>query len=417
MKFSKSGLKITNQKCDTNEIFSHQLFMQTSLLYRYGAGIYGKHQFLKQTQRKIEDIVRQVLGKYGCIEVEVPTLQPKEIWEKSGRWETYIQNGQMFYCDMKNGTYCLSPTAEEAVTIFAKEHIKSAKDMPITFYQITQKYRNELRARGGMLRSKEFSMMDAYSYHLNEKSLNDEYENIRLAYLEIFSKLSLNVIPVAADNGDMGGKKSEEFMVICPFGEDKILVNKERTLGINKEILERPDYNSYLNKEYGFNNIDELEEVSCIEIGHIFQLGSFYSDKMNITIRNSENYEQHFYMGCYGIGITRLLATICELNSDSKGLFFPKMIASVSVQIIYTEDNEQVADNLSRALDNEQIPYLLDDRSGVSIGTKVKDWQLLGTPYAIIIGKKYTDDQYELEYRKDGTKEILSLSELISFLK
>ncbi|MFV8240929.1 aminoacyl--tRNA ligase-related protein [Aerococcus viridans] len=416
MKFSKSGLKINNKKSEKDELLSHQLFMQTSLIYQYSAGIYGKHGLLTKAQRKIEIIIRRILEKHDCVEMELPTLQPQELWAQSGRLEVFKESGQMFYCDMNNGSFCLSPTAEEAVSVFVQERIKSIKYLPITFYQINQKYRNELRSRGGLLRTKEFSMMDAYSFHIDEIDLSKEYENIKNAYMEIFSELSLPVIPVLADNGEMGGKKSEEFMVICPFGEDTILVNKERSIGINTELLENPEYKNILEEKYNLS-ADNLEKVSCIEVGHIFQLGTFYSEKMNIYIQNSLNESQPFYMGCYGIGITRLLATLCELNMDEKGLIFPETICPVSTQIIYTEDNFEVANKLCDMFDLHDISYLQDDRHDVSFGRKIKDWQLLGTPYAIIIGKNHKENQFELENRRTGEKLILSVNELVEKFK
>ena len=186
-----------------------------------------------------------MLNEYGCIEVSLPTLQPDAIWKNSGRWDHYVGEGTMLTIESNKGTFCLAPTGEEAVVEFAKEKLKSYKHLPATFYQIGEKYRNEIRTRGYLLRGKSFTMMDAYSFNEGEEDLVQSYQNVRDAYLEIFRRLGLPVIPVVADNGAMGGKKSEEFMMISEIGEDTILYDEETKIGLNTEILEKEDYKEY----------------------------------------------------------------------------------------------------------------------------------------------------------------------------
>ena len=189
MRLSRAAILTSKERVNSDESLSQQIFFQGNLLKRYGAGIYGKHNLLVRVQATIENVIRDVLDKYDCVEVSLPLLQPQAIWEASGRWDTYNDSGNMFYCNMPNGIFCLAPTAEEAIFEFVRDTLKSYKDLPVTLYQIGPKFRNELRARGGLLRTKEFTMMDGYSFHTSEEDLKREYENLKKAYLEIFEKL------------------------------------------------------------------------------------------------------------------------------------------------------------------------------------------------------------------------------------
>ena len=326
-----------------------------------------------------------------------------------------MNHGQMFYCDMPNGSFCMAPTAEEAVFEFVSDNLRSYKDLPVNVYQIGSKFRNELRARGGLLRSKEFMMMDAYSFDASEEGMKQEYSNIRKAYIEIFQRLDLDVIPVSALNGDMGGKMSEEFMFISDAGEDTILVNEDNTLAFNTELFEMENYDEYLKENYGITNISGFKEKHCIELGHIFQLGQKYSSSMNGTFKNAENEDIPYYMGCYGIGVSRTLAAICEQNCDNDGLYFPKSIAPYLLTIIYKEDKKEKAMDIYNSLQNKGIDVIIDDRVSLRMGDKIKDWKLLGIPHLMVIGDRTQDGLYEIESRRDGSKVIINEEELIDF--
>lgn len=322
MKLSKGNF-ITTRERITSESLSQQILLQSGQLKRFGTGIYAKNNLIVKVQSNVENIIRNVMEKYDSVEVSMPLLQPKSLWESSGRWEGYNVSGQMFYCEMNNGTYCMAPTAEEAVVEFVKNSIKSYKDLPINIYQIGTKFRNELRARGGLLRSKEFTMMDSYSFHSSAESLNKEYLKMRQAYFEIFSKLGLETIPVKALNGDMGGNYSEEFMCLSDCGEDVILINEDHSLAFNSEILEIEDAEEYLLKNYNIKDLSKFHKKSCIELGHIFQLGQKYSNSMGGLFVDCKNSLTPYFMGCYGIGVSRVVATICSNNCDENGLRWP----------------------------------------------------------------------------------------------
>ena len=256
---------------------AQDMLMQSGQLVQYGTGIMGYGTIPLLVKRNIEKIIRQTLNDAGLAEVQMPTLQPKEIWEKSERWNKYIEEGVMLVVESDKGTFCLAPTAEEAVLEFAREKLKSYKHMPVTFYQIGEKYRNEIRNRGYLLRGKSFLMMDAYSFDTDIEGLEKSYKNVRDAYLKIAEKLDIEVLPVVADNGAMGGKKSEEMMLLSPIGEDTILYDAKSKIALNTEVLEKENYLEYLKEEYGIEDISGFEERRAIELGHIFQLGTRYS--------------------------------------------------------------------------------------------------------------------------------------------
>lgn len=413
MRLSRGCFSTTRERC-SYETLSQQVLQQSGQVKRYSSGIYAKNNFFVKAQANIESIIREVLEKYDCIEVSFPLLQPKSIWEASGRYDSYNRSGQMFCCDMPNGTFCMAPTAEEAVLEFVRDKVKSYKDLPINLYQIGDKFRNELRSRGGFLRSKEFTMMDAYSFHTSQESLQEEYERMRSAYLEIFARLKLPVLPVKALNGDMGGNYSEEFMCIASSGEDTILVNDDCTLAFNTELLQMGNSKQYLKETYGIDaNLDEFHLERCIELGHIFQLGQRYSKSMNGLFANRKGESIPYFMGCYGIGVSRLLATICELNCDENGLIWPICVTPYTTYIVYTDKQYEVANNLYSQLLSKGVKVVIDDRPKLSFGAKLKDAKLFGIPYVIIIGNSYQGNQvFEVESRLTSNKYQIALDDL-----
>ena len=423
MKLSQTGMGTTKLN-NIDEMYPGQsILMQTGQLVQYGAGIFGYNTIPLLVRRNIEKIIQETLNKYGCIEVLLPTLQPDTIWKNSGRYDQYVNDGTMLITESNKGTFCLAPTGEEAMLEFAREKLKSYKNLPATFYQIGEKYRNEIRTRGYLLRGKAFPMLDAYSFDIDEENMAKSYQNVRTAFLEIFEKIGLKVIPIVADNGAMGGKKSEEFMLISNQGEDKILYNEETKIGLNTEILEREDYKTYLKEEYGIEDITNFKEIRTMELGHIFQLGTRYSEMMNGKYINQEGKESLYYMGCYGIGVSRTLAALYEecLINDEKwgpcGFILPESVAPFKVQIVAKMENEEkakLANDIYEKLQKEGIEAILDDRENITIGAKIKDCKILGTPYMIVVGDKQEGDKIEVENNATGEKELFSIDEYIS---
>ncbi len=404
---------------------AQDLLLQSGQLVQYGTGIYAYGNIPLLIKRKVESIIQEVLNKYGCIEVSLPTLQPDIIWKNSGRWDKYVDEGTMLTVTSDKGDFCLAPTGEEAVVEFAREKLKSYKHMPVTYYQIGEKYRNEIRTRGYLLRGKSFTMMDAYSFDEDEDGLIKAYDNIRKAYMEIFEKLGLKVIPVVADNGAMGGKKSEEFMMLSNIGEDTILYDEETGIGLNTEILEREDYKEYLKDEYGITDISKLQERRTIELGHIFQLGTRYSSMMNGSYINKDGASMPYYMGCYGIGVSRTVAAIYEASvikyeNEVKGIVLPKEVAPYKLQIIPKVENEEKlkeAEELYNKLIKQGINVIIDDRQNITMGAKMKDCKVLGTPFMAVLGDKVENGYVEFEDIKTGKKEVIKAEELIGRVK
>lgn len=426
MKLSQTGMGSTKLN-NIDEMYPGQsILLQTGQLVQYGAGLFGYSTIPLLLRRKIEQIIVETLNKYGAIEVLLPTLQPDTIWKNSGRYEHYVNDGTMLITESNKGTFCLAPTGEEAMLEYAREKLKSYKNLPVTYYQIGEKYRNEIRTRGYLLRGKSFPMLDAYSFDENVNGMEKSYENIRKAFLEIFNKIGLKVIPIVADNGAMGGKKSEEFMLISEQGEDKILYNEKTGIGLNTEILEKENYKEYLKEEYGIEDISEFKEIRTMELGHIFQLGTRYSEMMNGKYISQDGKEELYYMGCYGIGVSRTLAALYEQsvvknkNGEPCGFVLPKQLTPYTLQIIPKMDipgKTELAEKLAEILSNKGIKTIIDDREKITIGAKIKDVKILGTPYMVILGDKANEDNIEIEDSMTGEKFEATFENIVEKIK
>ena len=327
----------------------------------------------------------------------------------------------MFRCLTDKGNFCLAPTAEEAALIYAKSRLTSYKQLPVTYFQIGEKFRNEIRTRGYLLRGKTFEMMDAYSFGRNQEDLDVEYKNIKQAYLEIFKELGLDVQPVGADSGAIGGNKSEEFMLISDIGEDNILFDANTGRAFNAELLDKENYQEYLSNVYGINDIKSLEKRKAVELGHIFQLGKKYSEATSSTYIDKDGKTQNYIMGCYGIGVSRTLAMIYEnsiikKNGKFDGISLPINISPYLLYIISKPDDEEknnIAKEVYSMLEAKSVPVLFDDRDNISIGAKIKDNKIVGTPYVAIFGKALEDNYIEIENNKTGEKTNVSINELV----
>lgn len=416
MKFSRMGIK-TKHFRGKDEAISQEILFQASQLKRHAAGIYGFGNFLVRARNKLTEVIRRNLEEFGCFEVSLPVLQPKVLWQNSGRWDAYYENKVMFSFSGRNGEYCLAPTGEEIVLDFARENITSYKDMPINIFQIGSKYRDEIRVRGGILRSKEFLMKDGYSFHSSFQDMVLEYESMKKCYFKIFKELELEVVAVKALNSDMGGKVSEEFMCFSKIGEDNIYINSDKSLALNEEVLENEAVLNEFKKNNPNFNLNDFKKVNCIELGHIFQLGQFYSEKMGGFFTDYDGQKKPYYMGCYGIGVNRVLGAICEINCDEDGLNWPKSILPYQCVIIYNNENKEKAVLIYELLRKQKIEVVLYDKE-VGFGSKIKDSKLLGFKYIIILGNRYLKEGVlEVEERLNSNKVYLKEEELINFLK
>lgn len=426
MKLSQMGMGVTRLKNINKQFPAQDILIQSGQIVQYGTGVYAYNNVPLEVKQNLEKLIRDTLNENDCVEVSLPTIQPAELWKESGRWDKYISDGTMLTIEKDKGNFCLAPTAEEAMVAFARTKVKSYKDLPVTFYQIGEKYRNELRARGYLLRGKSFPMMDAYSFNRDQKDLVESYGKLKKAYIELFKKLGLEVIPVAADSGAIGGKKSEEFMLIDDSGEDTILYDRITGKAFNTEILDKSDYQEYLKENYGITDISGLTPKKAIELGHIFQLGTKYSETMkNATYIDKDSTEKPYCMGCYGIGVSRTLAAIYEkslirdFNNQPIGISLPTNIAPYLLQIVPKIENktkEVEAQALYEVLEKYNVPTILDDRKDGTMGAKIKDTKILGTPYMAILGDKTKQGEVELEETKTGKKLVVMQSELAKAL-
>lgn len=421
MRLSRLNIrKIRFDEVDKN--YSGQdILMKLGELYQFESGIYGYGNLWTKLERIVEDIIIDELDKVGCIQVEFPKLQPRKIWDQSSRWDMYTKdNDIMFTMDNNLGEYGLAPTAEECATIFGANRLLSHKNLPTIYYQIGEKFRKEVRARGYLFRPRTFVMMDAYSFDKTESDMKKTYDLMHQAYLNIFKRLGINIIPTVSDNGVIGGSVAEEFQAITNLGEDKLLFDEQNNIGINKEVLDFENRDEYL-AQLGVTDINNLKEVNAIELGNNFQLGTKYSESMKLYYKDETGKDKPYYMGCYGIGLGRIIATIIENNviredDKLKGFSLPLSIAPYKIQIIYKEDKIDQAESLYNNLTNQGIKCILDDRSGYSIGNKIKDVYALGTPYIAVLGNNATEDTIEIEETKTGNKQTININKIPELL-
>ncbi len=425
MKLTKMGITRNKIANNNDELFAQEILLKTGQLFQYCSGVYGYDNVLHLLMQNIKGVVEKHLNKIDCVEVLLPVLQPTSIWEESGRLQKYVDEDVMFLTKADTQNFCLAPTAEEAIVVFARSRLASYKQLPVTFYQIGTKFRNEIRTKGYLIRGRAFEMMDAYSFGRNFEELDEEYNKIKQAYFDIFAELKLDAMPVGADTGAMGGKKSEEFMLVSDLGEDTIYVDRENKKAFNSELLEREDAKEYLKEYYGIEDIDKLEKCRSLELGHVFQLGTRYSDSMNAKFVDENGQAQPYCMGCYGIGVSRLVAVVYEKNAilnekgEVKGFSLPFNIAPYKAQIIYSNTDEKQAqafDIYEKLMDNN-INCLIDDRQDVMFGAKIKDANFLGTPYLIVLGNKTEDGKVEVENTKTGEKTFLTTEEVVNYFK
>ncbi len=425
MRVSQIGLISTRIKELDSQFPVQDMLLQTGQLEQFSSGIYAYGHIPYLVKKNIDKIISEVLTKHGCSELILPILQPESIWIESGRLDKYVSDGVMFSVKTDKANYCLAPTAEEAVVSYAKNRLTSYKQLPVTYFQIGPKFRNEIRTRGYLLRGKAFDMLDAYSFGRNKEDLDIEYENMKYAYKEIFEKLGLDVQPVGADSGAIGGSKSEEYMCLSSIGEDNILFDENTGLAFNSELLEREDYEDYLKNEYGITNTSSLISRKAVELGHIFQLGDKYSKSMNANYTDEQGNKVPFVMGCYGIGVSRTLAMLYEnsaiYNNDKfSGIVLPDSVAPYFIYLIPKTDDankEKIAINFYKQLNNLGIPVLFDDRKDLSIGVKLKDNKMLGTKYVVVLGNSLDNNSIEIENNKTGEKILIQTNEFIDYCK
>ena len=408
MKASKYPLFTQKNNPSDAEIISHKLMLKAGLIRQQSSGQYSFLPVGYRVLKKIENIIREEMNAIGSAEILMPSVQPSELWEESGRWETYGLE-LLRLNDRHQRDYCLGPTFEEVITDLVRKDLNSYKQLPINMYQISSKFRDEIRPRFGIMRAREFIMKDAYSFHLNQECLDEWYENYKKAYNKIFTRLQLEYTMVDADSGNIGGSKSNEFHVIADTGEDDLLIDQDG-IGVNYEIAKTKYNSDDIKKIINENN---LVHKKGIEVGHIFKLGDKYSKAMNLSIADVESKICNIEMGCYGIGVSRIIAAAIEQNHDDKGIVWPATIAPFKIVIIEIDGhkNESVriySSELYEKLSAKGVEVILDDRNS-KLGNKLNDWELIGIPNIAIVGKSEAETK-SVTFKKRGQDDKSSLS-------
>ena len=410
MFWSKVFLPTLKDTPQDAEVVSHQLMLRSGMIRRVTSGIYTWLPIGLKVLRKVENIVREEMDASGAQEVLMPMVQPKELWEETQRWEK-MGPELLRIQDRHERDFCLGPTHEEVITDLIRNNVKSYKELPLNLYQIQTKFRDEVRPRYGVMRGREFLMKDSYSFNLDEDSLNESYVLMKEAYKKILDRLGLQFKIVKADSGAIGGDASEEFHVLAENGEDTIAISDSSDFAINTELLleEGEDIESLQGKPSP-DGEGIIEIKKGIEVGHIFQLGKVYTDAMKASVLDNEGKAQNLYMGCYGIGVSRLVAAAIEQNNDDKGIIWPEAMTPFEVNIIAIgfDKDEKIAKastDLYSKLSSMGYEVMLDDRKD-GYGTKMKDAELIGVPINVIIGKQYLQNgEIELKHR-DGQSSI-----------
>ncbi|MDP0596887.1 MAG: proline--tRNA ligase [SAR86 cluster bacterium] len=403
------------------EVISHQLMLRAGMIRKVSSGIYTWLPLGLKVLRKIENIVREEMDQSGAQEVLMPMVHPKELWEETKRWEK-MGPELLRFKDRHDRDFCLGPTHEEVITDLVRNNVKSYKELPLNIYQIQTKFRDEIRPRYGVMRGREFLMKDSYSFNIDEASLQETYLLMRNTYKKILERIGLEYKIVKADSGAIGGDASEEFHVLAENGEDTIAISDASEFAINTELLlnEGEDISTLEGKPSPDGN-GVIEIKKGIEVGHIFQLGKIYTELMKVNVLNQEGRAVDLFMGCYGIGVSRLVAAAIEQNNDDKGIIWPEAIAPYEVNIVaigYAKEPQisEAANNLSEQLQAMGYEVIVDDRKD-GYGTKMKDAELIGIPVNVIIGNKFIESgEVELKHR-NGQSSTNNITEITSIFE
>jgi prolyl-tRNA synthetase len=402
--FAKTIKNVSEEEKSANA----RLLTRAGFIDKLSAGVYTFLPLGLRVMKKIENIIREEIDAIGGQEIMMPALHPKNIWDATGRWESLDVLFKLKGSDDKE--YALGATHEEVIVPLLAKHILSYKDLPAYVYQIQVKFRNEKRAKSGILRGRQFLMKDLYSFHADEKDLDEYYEKAKEAYWKIFSRVGIkNKTYLTLASGGTFSKYSHEFQTITDAGEDIIYICQKCRLAINKEILkdENPVCPECQNNDF--------EIKKSIEVGNIFKLGTNYSEPFDFKFRDSAGNAKNVIMGCYGIGLDRLMGTAVEASHDKNGIIWPENISPFRAHLIVLDAESSAAkknaENLYGSLLKADIEVLYDDRN-LSAGVKLKDSDLMGIPLRIVVSAR-TGDKFEVKKRAEREGALLDLDDVI----
>lgn len=396
------------------EITSHKLLLRAGFISQLASGIYNFLPMAWRVHKKIENIIREEINSIGGQELFLPSLQPKEIWLKTNRWAN--MDPPLFKIkDRHNKEFALGSTHEEVITDLVKSYIQSYKDIPVALYQVQTKFRNEMRFTGGLLRTREFIMKDLYSFHQDEKDLERFFNKVLVAYDKIFKRCGLEALRSEASGGVFTKEKTYEFQVLARAGEDKVIFCPKCKWTTNLEVAQIKEGERCPECQ------GKLLKAESIEVGHTFRLGAKYSQAFDLCFVDKQGKRRPVLMGCYGIGLGRLLGTIVEINHDDKGIVWPKEVAPFQVHLIPIENSKKVkntAEKLYKDLQRNGFEVLYDDRINKTAGEKFVEADLIGASHRIVISERtLKENSAEIKARAKTKSELIKIKDLALFLE
>jgi probable prolyl-tRNA synthetase, mitochondrial len=411
MRLSKNFTRTIKQAPADEVARNAQLLIRAGYVHKTMAGVYSYLPLGLKVVENIKQIVREEMNKIDSQELVMSTLQRKETWQETGRWSDELVD-VWFKSHLQDGTEVgFGWTHEEPIVDLLRNYLKSYKDLPISVYQFQNKLRNELRAKSGIMRGREFVMKDMYSVHASKEDL-DKYYNVAIeAYKRCYDRFGIgDETYVTFASGGAFTKFSHEFQTICDAGEDYIYLHRGKNIAVNEEVLDEAV------KELGIDR-SELERVKTAEVGNIFNFGTQKSEEMRLVFTDADGVEQYAYMGSYGIGITRVMGVIVEKFADDKGLVWPENIAPAKVYLVQIgSQSRSTADELYQKLQSAGIETIYDDRDERP-GVKFADAELLGIPYRVTVSDRLLDDgKWEVSTRQTGEQRLLTADELLATL-
>ncbi len=389
-----------------------QLLIRAGFVHKEMAGVYTILPLGLRTLNKIANIVRDEMNNTGGMEIQSAALQKKEIWEKSGRWSDEVVDNWFKTRLKTDAELGLAFTHEEPLASMMKSFISSYKDLPVYVYDIRSVFRNETRAKSGIMRGREFFWKALYSFSKNESEHNEYYEKAKTAYKNIFDKLGLGgKTYLTFASGGSFSKYSHEFQTICEAGEDIIYIDEEKKIAVNKEV-----YTDEVLNDIGLTK-DNMVEKKAIEVGNIFSLGYKFSEPFSLKYKDESGQDQLVFMGSYGIGISRLMGVIVELCNDSNGILWPESVAPFRVHLISLGKNEE-AEKIYNDFEKNNIEVLYDDREDTSAGGKFADMDLIGIPWRVVVSEKsLAGGGVEVKKRSKKESEIVEVEKLFEKIK
>lgn len=404
MRFSRLFTKTIKETPSDEEAINAKLLIRGGFISKVMAGVYEYMPLGLRVLNKINNIIRQEINAVGGQEIFMSALQSKETWSTTGRWQS-ARDVMYQFEDGFGKEVGLGWTHEEPLTAAAKRYINSYKDLPKAVYQIQTKFRNEERPKSGLLRGREFLMKDLYSFHAGEEDLNDYYEKVAQAYINIFNRVGLTARRTLASGGSFS-KFSDEFQVLARVGEDTIFYCQKCDYAANKEVAGELKLKDECPKCGG-----GLKEAKSIEVGNIFKLGTRFSEAFGLNFTDKDGAKKPVIMASYGIGPGRLMGAIVETSHDDKGIIWPVSVAPFAVNLVALEGGEAEAEKIYRQLVDAGKEVLYDDRRDKTAGEKFAEADLIGIPFRIVVSKKtLAEDGVELKKRSEANSKIIHLT-------